>query len=92
MIIALFIFSVSFLAFILRVWELPYDQNLDNSATIGFRNNLQDYGSSVWLTVITMTTVGYGDIYPRTVGGQITAIFIAIWGTFVISLLIMITS
>ena len=88
----LFVFSVSVLAYILRLWELPYDQNLLNNATSGSRNNLQDYGSAIWLTVITMTTVGYGDIYPHTVGGQLTAIFIAIWGTFVISLLIMITS
>lgn len=88
----LFAGSVTVLAYILRIWELPFEQNLVNSATAGFRNNLQDYGSSLWLTVITMTTVGYGDIFPHTVGGQITAIFIALWGTFVISLLIMITA
>jgi len=39
-----------------------------------------------------MTTVGYGDILPHTIGGQITAMTIAIWGSFVISLLIMITA
>lgn len=91
-IIVLFTFSVSIMAYILRIWELPYEQNLANKATSGARNNLQDYGSAIWLTVITMTTVGYGDIMPHTVCGQITAIFIALWGTFVISLLIMITS
>jgi hypothetical protein len=88
----LFAGSVTILSFILRVWELPYEQDLVNSATKSNSNNLQDYGSAVWLTVITMTTVGYGDIYPHTVGGQFTAIIIAIWGTFVISLLILITS
>jgi hypothetical protein len=39
-----------------------------------------------------MTTVGYGDIFPHTCGGQITAMIIAIWGAFVISLLIMVTA
>lgn len=39
-----------------------------------------------------MTTVGYGDIYPQTSGGQVTGILIALWGAFVISLLIMITA
>jgi hypothetical protein len=83
----LFFISVTLLSFILRVFELPFEQNkrIDEQ-------NLADYGSSVWLTVITMTTVGYGDIYPQTIGGQITAIVIAIWGAFVISLLIMVTS
>jgi voltage-gated potassium channel len=83
---------VSILSYILRLWELPYEQDMVNSATRANSNNLQDYGSSIWLTCITMTTVGYGDIYPHTIGGQITAIVIALWGTFVISLLIMITS
>ena len=86
-IVFLFFFSVSFLSFILRVFELPYEQNHRVN-----EQNLLDYGSSIWLTVITMTTVGYGDIYPQTIGGQVTAVAIALWGAFVISLLIMVTS
>ena len=35
---------------------------------------------------------GYGDICPKTTGGRFTAMFIAIWGSFVISLLIMVTA
>lgn len=83
----LFLFSVALLSFILRVFELPFEQNAKINST-----NLQDYGSAIWLTVITMTTVGYGDIYPQTAGGQVTGIIIALWGAFVISLLIMVTA
>ena len=81
---ALFFCSVATFSFVLRVVELPFEQHHD-------KDNLIDYGSSIWLTVITMTTVGYGDIFPHTIFGQITAIFTALWGTFVISLLIMVT-
>jgi len=45
----------------MRVFELPFEQNNDKTTA---NTNLQDYGSAIWLTVITMTTVGYGDIYP----------------------------
>ena len=81
--------STMLLAFILRVFELPFEQN---KKEVQFKDNLTDYGSAIWLTVITMTTVGYGDIFPHTIGGQITAMIIAIWGAFIISLLIMVTS
>jgi hypothetical protein len=36
-----------------------------------------------------MATVGYGDIAPVTLFGRLVAIAAAIWGTFLISLLIL---
>ena len=35
-----------------------------------------------------MTTVGYGDIAPSTQPGRIVAIIIALWGTVLISLVV----
>ena len=33
-----------------------------------------------------MTTVGYGDIYPKSTMGRIVGIIIALWGLFLVSI------
>ena len=79
-------FCISFLSLgvILQIYERPFNddnilsQNLDYSYLY----------NSLWLIVLTMTTVGYGDFYPRTHVGRIICIIACIWGTFLISLLI----
>ena len=42
--------------------------------------------------IISMTTVGYGDFFPGTDFGRLIIIFTAFWGTFLISLLILIAA
>lgn len=36
--------------------------------------------NAVWLTVITLTTIGYGDIYARTEAGRVFTIFLILFG------------
>ncbi|MBL8115975.1 MAG: NAD-binding protein [Anaerolineae bacterium] len=35
---------------------------------------------SVWLTVITLATIGYGDIYARTEAGRVFTVFLILFG------------
>ena len=40
-----------------------------------------------WYSIVTITTVGYGDFYPVTAGGRITAMFIMLAGVGIIGVL-----
>lgn len=42
--------------------------------------------NTIWNVIITMTTVGYGDIYPKTTMGRIIGVIIALWGLFLVSI------
>lgn len=42
--------------------------------------------SGIWWAMSTILTVGYGDIYPITIGGKIMAIFIALLGVCVVAI------
>ncbi|MTI84336.1 MAG: hypothetical protein FH756_10610 [Firmicutes bacterium] len=35
---------------------------------------------AIWLTIISITTVGFGDIVPNSVAGRIIVLFIVISG------------
>jgi polar amino acid transport system substrate-binding protein len=52
-------------------WIIERRANPDFSGT-----QIQAWGSGVWLSIVTMTTVGYGDKAPRTLGGRVVA---ALW-------------
>lgn len=52
--------------------------------------NYQDYSyitNAIWLCVVTMTTVGFGDFYPRTYFGRITIIFASFCGSFIVAMI-----
>src|SRR5512139_2426894 len=44
-------------------------------------------GDALWYSIVTITTVGYGDYYPVTMAGRITAMFIMFMGVGIIGAL-----
>lgn len=54
------------------------------------RQDLSNISNSIWLTIITMTTVGYGDFFPRTIIGRTIDVGLIIWGIFIVSLMVVV--
>ena len=42
--------------------------------------------SSMWWAIVTLTTIGYGDVYPITVGGRVFAALVAFVGVGIIAI------
>ncbi|MBW1869999.1 MAG: NAD-binding protein, partial [Deltaproteobacteria bacterium] len=51
----------------------------------GVNQGFQNLGDVVWWTVVTASTVGYGDTVPQTTGGRIIAVLVIIFGVALVS-------
>lgn len=49
--------------------------------------NITSGGDALWWSIVTLTTVGYGDAFPMTAGGRITAVFVMFGGVGIIGAL-----
>lgn len=73
--------STLILAYILRIFEVEYYRSVEQ---IDFDN----YFQAVWVIVVTMTTVGFGDLVPFSYIGRVIIMITSFWGAFLISLVI----
>jgi voltage-gated potassium channel len=59
------------------MWFFEKDTQPDKFGTIPL---------SMWWSVVTLTTIGYGDVFPTTIGGRVFASFVALAGIGMIAL------
>jgi len=75
------VLGACFFGFMIRVAEAPLSRNKATS-------NFSSLENCLWISIITMTTVGFGDITPVTTGGRIIMIFCSVFGVVIISLMV----
>lgn len=72
-----------FMVFILLILASTLMYNIENKAQPEAFNNI---GQALWWAVATLTTVGYGDIYPVTGLGKLLSSVIALLGIGIVAL------
>jgi voltage-gated potassium channel len=81
-----FLISIVLFSFAMRVCE----RELSRLPDLALNYQFEYMTNSVWMTIITMTTVGYGDLFPRTLIGRIVCILLVVWGIFVVSIMVVV--
>ena len=74
--------SIVLFGFAARIFERPYTSEFSSDQDFDYAWN------SMWLIVLTMTTVGYGDFFPRTHMGRFVIILACFWGIFLVSMMV----
>lgn len=76
----IFVLSVNVFAFTFRIAESPvYTYSPSTS-----------YSNMIWMTIITVTTVGYGDFNPKTEIGRLISTLCVSWGALIVSVMVVV--
>lgn len=67
------VYAVTFVVIFGALFTLMFEINAPGA-------NIKSFGDSTWWAFVTVTTVGYGDFTPVTVGGRVIAVFIMFTG------------
>lgn len=72
-------FLAAFLVLTLAgVMELQFESRSSDA-------NIETGGDSLWWAMVTLSTVGYGDFYPTTLGGRLVAVVVMVTGVGIIA-------
>lgn len=70
--------------FTIRNFERPLNDNLG----VGVGQDFKFIWNGMWLAVVTMTTVGFGDFFAQSHFGRIITVLVIFWGIFLVSMMV----
>lgn len=79
---------ITVFGYAIKVIERPLIYALIAANPDNTGNDLSSYWNSVWCMIVTLTTVGYGDYYPRTLPGRAIIFVICIFGATSVSMMV----
>lgn len=81
--INIFSLTVTMFTFLIRLCELSLAIEEDD---LGF----ESFMITLWMVIVTLTTVGYGDYSPKTIPGRFFGFILCIWGIVEISIIVVV--
>lgn len=80
--------AMAICAFCVRTFEYGIFDSNSNATNLKGDNDLQNLQNCFWLIIVTMVTVGYGDMYPKSHFGRFVVIIASILGMLLVSLIV----
>ena len=81
--IFIFTTTVIMFSFMIRLCELPLAVANED---LGF----ESFMITLWMVIVTLTTVGYGDYSPKTMPGRFLGFILCLWGIIEISIIVVV--
>lgn len=81
--ILIFSSTVAIFSFVIRLCELSLAVAQPD---LGF----ESFMITLWMVIVTLTTVGYGDYSPKTMPGRFLGFILCIWGIVEISIIVVV--
>jgi hypothetical protein len=76
------IMSMFYFGYLIRLFDQPEELKVASG------QNFDSITNPVWLSIVTMTTVGYGDFFPKSTPSRIAGLLCSFYGVYLVSLFV----
>lgn len=78
------VMSMFYFGYLIRLFDQP------SALKTASGQNFDSVTNPVWLSIVTMTTVGYGDFFPKSTPSRIAGLLCSFYGVYLVSLFVIV--